>query len=117
MICEGKYSYFCEVTNMIGLRSTLSLLSIALNCCLDVPIASSQNLTEEWVEKAAAPLVENRVADGLSIGYIEDKHWGIVHLGTSNRAKKKASNLTVFPCSATHCRQSRILVWRCSVFS
>ncbi len=58
--------------------------------------ASSQNLTDEWIEKAAAPLVENRIADGLSVGYLEGKHWGIVHLGTSNRAKKKADNRTVY---------------------
>jgi len=86
---------------MNGLRCTLILLSIALNCCVGVPIAlsqivSSNNLTAEWVEKVAAPLVENQVADGLSIGYIEGKSWGIVHLGTSNQTKKKASNLTVY---------------------
>jgi CubicO group peptidase (beta-lactamase class C family) len=67
-----------------------------VNCCLGVPSASSQNLTDQWVEKAAAPLVENRIADGLSVGYIEGKQWGIVHLGSSNRAKKRADNLTVY---------------------
>jgi CubicO group peptidase (beta-lactamase class C family) len=81
---------------MNGQRCTLTLLSIAVNCWVGTPIASSQNLTDQWVEKAAAPLVENRVADGLSVGYIEGKHWGIVHLGTSIRAKKKADNLTVY---------------------
>ncbi len=81
---------------MNGQRSTLILLSIAVNCCVGVPIASSQYLTDEWVEKAAGPLVENRVVDGLSVGYIEGEHWGIVHLGNSNRAKKKADNLTVY---------------------
>ncbi len=77
-------------------RCALTLLSIAVSYCVGLPIASSQNLTDEWVEKAAAPLVENQVADGLSVGYIEGEHWGIVHLGTSNRAKKKAGNLTVY---------------------
>ncbi|MGI9455445.1 MAG: serine hydrolase domain-containing protein, partial [Aeoliella sp.] len=86
---------------MNGQRPTLTLFSIAANCWVGVSIASSQaaspqNLTDEWVERAAAPLVENRVADGLSVGYIEGKHWGIVHLGTSSRAKKKANNLTVY---------------------
>ena len=81
---------------MNGQRCTLTLLSIAVNCWVGVPIASSQNLTDQWVEKAAAPLVENRVVDGLSVGYIEGKHCGIVHLGSSNRAKKKADNLTVY---------------------
>ena len=81
---------------MNGQRCTLALLSIAVNCWVGVPIASSQNLTDQWVEKAAAPLVENRVVDGLSIGYIEGEHYGIVHLGSSNQAKEKANNLTVY---------------------
>ena len=81
---------------MNGQRWTLTLLSIAVNCCVGVPIASSQNLTDQWVEKAAGPLVEKRVADGLSVGYIEGEHYGIVHLGTANQAKEKADNLTVY---------------------
>ncbi|MGH7135266.1 MAG: serine hydrolase, partial [Pirellulales bacterium] len=74
----------------------LPLLFIAVNCCVGVPIASSQNLTNQWAEKAAAPLVENRVVDGLSIGFIEGEHYGYVHLGSSSRAKEKANNLTVY---------------------
>src|SRR5688572_24358506 len=85
-----------EVSNMYAQRSTLILLSIAVSCCVGVPTASSQNLTDQWVEKAAEPLVENRVVDGLSVGYIEGKHYGIVHLGSSSRAGKKADNLTVY---------------------
>ncbi len=86
---------------MNGQRCTLALLLIAVNGWVGPPIASSQsvssqNLTDQWVEKAAAPLVENRMVDGLSVGYLEGKHWGIVHLGTANRAKKKADNLTVY---------------------
>jgi D-alanyl-D-alanine-carboxypeptidase/D-alanyl-D-alanine-endopeptidase len=81
---------------MNGQRCTLTLLSMAVNCCVGVPIASSQNLTDQWVEKAAGPLVENRVVDGLSVGYIEGEHYGIVHLGTANQAKEKANNLTVY---------------------
>src|SRR6476620_10132306 len=81
---------------MNGQRFTLTLLSIAVNCCLGVQVAFTQNLTDQWVEKAAAPLVENRVVDGISIGYIEGDHWGIVHLGSANDAKQKANNLTVY---------------------
>ncbi len=81
---------------MSGQRCALTLLSIAVNCWVGVSIALSQNLTDQWVQKAAAPLVENRVADGLSVGYIEGKHYGIVHLGSSDRAGKKADNLTVY---------------------
>ena len=73
---------------MNGRRCTLTLLSVAVNCSMNVPIAFSQNLTDQWVEKAARPLVENRVADGLSVGYIEGTRHGIVHLGSSSRAGK-----------------------------
>src|SRR5688500_14444136 len=82
MLCGRKCSCFCEASNMNGQRSTLTLLAIVVDCCVGVSIASSQNLSDQWVEKAAAPLVENRIADGLSIGYIEGKHYGIVHLGS-----------------------------------
>jgi CubicO group peptidase (beta-lactamase class C family) len=77
-------------------RFALILVLTAVSCCVVSPMASSQNLTDEWVEKTVAPLVENRVVDGLSIGYIEGDHWGIVHLGTANAAKEKANNLTVY---------------------
>jgi CubicO group peptidase (beta-lactamase class C family) len=81
---------------MNGQRWTLALLAIAVNCWINVPIALSQNLTDQWVEKAARPLVENRVVDGLSVGYIEGKHQGIVHLGSSNRFGKPPDDLTLY---------------------
>jgi serine-type D-Ala-D-Ala carboxypeptidase/endopeptidase len=81
---------------MNGQRCALALLSIAVSCWAGVPVASSQNLTDEWVQKAAAPLVENRVVDGLSIGYIEGDHFGIVHLGSANQAKQKATFSTIY---------------------
>jgi CubicO group peptidase (beta-lactamase class C family) len=74
----------------------LTLLLTVVNCCVGAPIALSQNLTEQWVEAKAKPLVDNRIVDGLSIGYIEGEHWGIVHLGASNKAKKAPTNLTVY---------------------
>ena len=77
-------------------RSTWTLLLVALNCCVGVSIAPAQHLTDEWVEKAAAPLVENKVVDGLSIGYIEGDHFGIVHLGSANQAGAKADFSTVY---------------------
>ena len=64
---------------------------IAVNFCLSIRSASSQHLTEQWVEQAAQPLIENKIADGLSIGYIEGDHFGIVHLGTADRSKEKAN--------------------------
>src|SRR3954452_12697724 len=77
-------------------RCILSLLCAVVSYSAGISIASSENLTDEWVEKAAAPLVDNRVVDGLSIGYIEGEHYGIVHLGSSSAAKKKADNLTIY---------------------
>lgn len=81
---------------MNGQRWSFTLLSIVLYFLIGVPIASAQHLTDEWVKKAAEPLVQKRVVDGLSIGYIEGKHSGIVHLGSSNRAGKKPDDLTVY---------------------
>lgn len=77
-------------------RFTLSLLLVALSCCVGTSVAHSQQLTDEWVKKLATPLVEHQVVDGLSIGYIEGDHFGIVHLGSSNRAKKQADFSTVY---------------------
>lgn len=77
-------------------RWTLTLMTIALHYCLGAPIASSQNLTEEWVANAAGPLVEDRIVDGLSVGYIEGTHQGMVHLGSSSRHGKPADNLTLY---------------------
>ena len=77
-------------------RWTLVLLSIAVNCWINVPIALSQNLTDQGVEKAARPLVEKRIADGLSVGYIEGKYQGIVHLGSSSPAGKRPDDVTVY---------------------
>ncbi|WP_339736115.1 serine hydrolase [uncultured Gimesia sp.] len=81
---------------MNGQRWILTLLSIVFNFGIEIPIASAQNLTDQWVEKAAGPLVKNRVVDGLSIGYIEGKHLGIVHLGSANRDGKKANDSTLY---------------------
>src|SRR5271168_2189558 len=77
-------------------RCALLLLSIAVNCWAGLPIAWSQNLTDQWVEHAAAPLVANRIVDGLSVGYVEGEHDGVVHLGRSSQAKKQADDLTVY---------------------
>lgn len=74
----------------------LVLISIALNCCVRGPVAFSQNLTDQWIRTAAAPLVEKRVVDGLSIGYIEGKQHGTVHLGNSNPAGNKPGDLTLY---------------------
>lgn len=75
---------------------TTILLSIAITCSVWIPIAAAQNLTDESVETAAKPLVENRLVDGLSIGYIEGDHSGIVHLGRANQAVEKPNDRTLY---------------------
>jgi len=75
---------------------TRTLLLIVVNVCICLPVASSQNLTREWIQQIASPLVENRIADGLSIGYVEGEHWGIVHLGTANKKGDAADFGTVY---------------------
>lgn len=77
-------------------RWTFALVSIAVSWSINVPLAFSQNLTDQLVEKAARPLVDNRTVDGLSVGYIEGKHQGIVHLGSSNRAAKHPDDTTLY---------------------
>ena len=81
---------------MNGRQCALILLAMAVICWVDVRSASSQNLTDEWVAKLAAPLVDKHVVDGLSIGYIEGDHFGIVHLGSANEAKQKPNFSTVY---------------------
>jgi serine-type D-Ala-D-Ala carboxypeptidase/endopeptidase len=81
---------------MNALHCLVMALSIALTCTSLSTPASSQNLSEAWVEHAAAPLVENGIVDGLSIGFIEGEHFGIVHLGNSNDAGQKASYSTLY---------------------
>jgi serine-type D-Ala-D-Ala carboxypeptidase/endopeptidase len=81
---------------MSGQRWILALVSMAVSCWINVPIAFSQNLTNQWVEKAARPLVEKRVLDGLSVGYIEGRHQGIVHLGSASPAGKQPDDSTVY---------------------
>lgn len=81
---------------MNGRRCTLSLLFVATYFCLGMPLASSQNLTDAWVEKAAGPLVANRIVDGLSVGYLEGEHYGTLHFGSSGPAGTKPSNLTIY---------------------
>lgn len=58
--------------------------------------SSSEPLSDAWVKKLAEPLIENKIADGISVGYIKGDDWGIVHLGTSNRGVKKPTNGTIY---------------------
>lgn len=58
--------------------------------------SSAQTLTDQFVSDAAAPLIENKLVDGLSIGYLEGDHYGIVHLGSSNSTGQSPDNLTIY---------------------
>ncbi len=66
--------------------------------CLGLRISSAlaQHLTEQWVEKTAQPLIDDRLAEGLSIGYLEGEHYGTVHLGKAAANGKKATNATLY---------------------
>ena len=96
MVYRKDSSCFIEVLDMNRKHVAWVLLVTFLICGIGSNTALSQNLTKEWVRKMASPLVENRVADGLSIGYLEGEHWGIVHLGTANQDKQTADFRTVY---------------------
>jgi serine-type D-Ala-D-Ala carboxypeptidase/endopeptidase len=77
-------------------HSTLVLLAIAASNWFPARLAAEQNLTDQAVEKAARPLIEKKVVDGMSIGYIEGKRQGIVHLGSAGPAGKRADDSTIY---------------------
>ena len=77
-------------------RPPHALLLVAMIVALAPALAPAQHVTDEWIEQMAAPLIENRVVDGLSIGYIEGDRFGIVHLGSATRSGKNADNLTLY---------------------
>ena len=77
-------------------RRAPMLLLMALFAWGAASTMRGQHLTKQWVETVANPLVEKRVVDGLSIGYIEGDGFGIVHLGSAGEAGKKADNGTVY---------------------
>lgn len=81
---------------MIAPRSRYAHFLVAFSLALAASRATAQHVTDEWVEQMAAPLIENRVVDGLSIGYIEGDRFGIVHLGSATRSGKNADNLTLY---------------------
>lgn len=58
--------------------------------------ASAQSLSEQIVTDAALPLIENKVVQGISIGYVQGDAWGIVHLGSATPSGKKADNQTLY---------------------
>ena len=90
------FPYLVGVEMMIARRCALVVLIVASNYVFHVPIASAQNLTEEWVEEAARPLIDNQVVEGISIGYIEGEHFGIVHLGSANETQQKPTFSTLY---------------------
>jgi D-alanyl-D-alanine-carboxypeptidase/D-alanyl-D-alanine-endopeptidase len=77
-------------------RLLVTSLSFALICTTLTTPALSQQLSEAWVKRAAAPLLEDETVDGLSIGYIEGEHFGIVHLGKASEAGQPANYSTLY---------------------
>ncbi len=76
-------------------RLTWAICAVVVTCSVGLPIACSQNLTKEWVKETAGPLVDKKIADGISIGYIEGNHSGIVHLGSAD-GKTVANDQTLY---------------------
>lgn len=81
---------------MKGFRALSIVLCMAFSSAIGIPFAFSQSLTKDWVEKAAAPLIEKQIVDGMSVGYLEGEHYGIVHFGSANSTGQKADNLTLY---------------------
>lgn len=81
---------------MNALRRGSMVLLIAFFSWGAASTTRGQHLTKQWVETVADPLVEKRVVDGLSIGYIEGDGFGIVHLGNAAEPGKKADNGTLY---------------------
>jgi CubicO group peptidase (beta-lactamase class C family) len=79
------------------LKLTICLTAFLLS---SFQILSAQNLTDEIVLKAATPLIENEMVDGLSVGYIQGDRRGTVHLGHASNAnaeeKLKPNNSTLY---------------------
>jgi len=72
-----------------------ALLCIAVSSGFGARVGRSQHLTDQWVEKAARPLVEKHLVDGISVGYMEGTHYGIVHLGSAS-GNEKPNMLTLY---------------------
>ncbi|HEX4415741.1 MAG TPA: serine hydrolase domain-containing protein, partial [Lacipirellulaceae bacterium] len=81
---------------MNGRRWALIAFCVVVNCWTGERSARSQNLTNEWIEKQVRPLVEKHLVDGLSVGYIEGEHWGIMHFGSANPAGEIPNSSTIY---------------------
>ena len=80
------------------MKRNLLTLTLFLAVCLlssNLPL-SAQELSDEMVQEAAAPLIENQVVDGISIGYIQGDKQGTIHLGRSGTKDAPADNSTLY---------------------
>ena len=78
-------------------RNVLNLIiCLAAYCLLATQFLSAQTLSDEMISKFAAPLIENKMVDGVSIGYIQGKKYGTVHLGHTASGQAKANNNTIY---------------------
>ncbi len=82
------------ITLRLSLRWLVATWLVWTYC--GVPAAHAQHLTKDWVRSMATPLVENKIVDGISIGYIQSDNWGIVHLGNSGLAQQKPDDDTIY---------------------
>src|SRR6476659_9730121 len=58
MIGEGECSYFCEASNMNGQRFFLTLLAIAVNCCVGAATVRAANTDADRFLKTATELIQ-----------------------------------------------------------
>ena len=80
------------------MKRNLLTLTLFLAVCLlssNLPL-SAQELSDEMVQEAAVPLIENKVVDGISIGYIQGDKQGTIHLGRSGTKDAPADNSTLY---------------------
>ncbi len=77
-------------------------LALTMTICLtaQLPLAnrhlSAQTLSAETVAAAAAPLIENKIVDEISIGFIQNEKRGTVHLGHTANGRSKADDNTLY---------------------
>ncbi len=78
-------------------RNLLKLPLCGAICFLSsISSLSAQKLSDDMVHKAAAPLIDNKVVDGISIGYIQGDRYGTVHLGHTAIGGEEANNNTLY---------------------
>lgn len=88
-------SFIKGVSMMDGIWLWLRF-SMTVPFCAVASLVMGQALTDEAIKKLASPLVEKRIVDGLSIGFLDGDRYGTVHLGFANESKQTADIGTIY---------------------